>query len=90
MRKPQKTVDIRGKLCPYTLIETRDALKPLKKGEVLEVISDYQPAVVQTIPSMCEKKGYPFEVIEEGTPETSAGSGPGGHGLWRILITKTD
>ncbi len=84
MRDPQKRVDIRGKLCPYTLIETRDALKHMKKGEVLEVISDYHPAVDQTIPSMCEKNGYPYEVIEDRASSSD------GSGLWRILIEKAD
>ncbi len=77
-------VDIRGKICPYTVIETRDALGPLKAGQVLEVITDYRPAAMQTIPSMCEKKGYAFEIVED-RPE-----GGDGTGLWRVLITKGD
>ncbi len=71
-------LDIRGKICPYTLIETRDFLKSMKQNEVLEVIVDYEPAALSTIPSFCEKKGYPFETIGDG------------ESLWRIRIRRTD
>lgn len=74
----EKTIDIRGQICPYTLIETRDALKTIGIGQVLEVLCDYQPAARETIPRMCTKKGYPFEVTEEGER------------LWKILIEKAE
>jgi len=78
-KKPAKTIDISGKVCPYTLVDTNRALKNMKKGEVLEVLSDYEPAVRSTIPSMCDKKGYPYEVheLEKGKK-------------WQMLIQKTD
>ena len=76
--KVAQTVDIRGQICPYTLIETRDALKPLEKGQVLEVICDYEPAAKTTIPNFCEKKGYPLETQEDEA------------NLWRLYIEKTD
>ena len=75
--KIDKTIDIKGEICPYTLIETRDALKGMDGGQLLEVVSDYAPAAEETIPNMCRKKDYPFEVIEEG-------------GCWRILIKKPE
>ena len=71
-------VDIRGQICPYTLIETRDMLKQLQTGQVLEVMCDYQPAALETIPNFCTKKGYPIETVEEGP------------NLWRIRIQRTD
>ncbi len=76
-KRPVKTIDISGKVCPFTLIDTDRALKGMKKGEVLEVLSDYEPAVKSTIPSMCEKKGYIFDVneIERGKK-------------WQMLIKK--
>lgn len=73
-----RTVNISGKICPYTLIETRDALKLMYKGQVLEVICDYEPAAKTTIPNFCKQKGYPFEVIEREK------------NLWKILIEKND
>ncbi len=76
--KVAKTVDIRGQICPYTLIETRDALKALESGQVLEVISDYEPAAKTTIPNFCTKKAYPLETVEEAA------------NLWRLYIEKND
>jgi tRNA 2-thiouridine synthesizing protein A len=77
-KQPNLTIDIKGKICPYTLIDTRDALKGLFKGQVLEVKCDYEPAAKATIPNFCQKKGYPIETLQEGPS------------LWRILIEKTD
>ena len=77
-KKPHLTIDIKGKICPYTLIETRDSLKGLVKGQVLEVHCDYEPAARSTIPNFCQKKGYPIEILQEGP------------NLWRILIEKAD
>lgn len=75
--KIDKTIDIKGEICPYTLIATRDALKSMDNGQLLEVISDYAPAVNETIPNMCRKKNYPVEVVEAD-------------GCWRVLIRKEE
>ncbi len=76
---PDQSIDIRGKICPYTLIETRDSLKQLSKGQILEVLCDYEPAAENTIPNFCRNKGCPFEV------EVVKGGK-----LWKIKIEKTD
>ncbi|MFQ5803285.1 MAG: sulfurtransferase TusA family protein [Candidatus Methylomirabilales bacterium] len=73
-----RLIDIRGKICPYTLLETRNTLKAMAQGAVLEVLCDYEPAAKTTIPNFCAKKGYPLNVVEEGSS------------LWRLRITKTD
>jgi tRNA 2-thiouridine synthesizing protein A len=73
-----QAIDIRGQICPYTLIETRDALKKLAPGQVLDVLCDYEPAATITIPNFCAKKQYPFEVTREGA------------NLWRLHIQKVD
>ena len=77
-KTPDQNIDIRGKICPYTLIETRDSLKTLSKGQILEVLCDYEPAAENTIPNFCRNKGYPFEVINEE------------QNLWKIKIEKID
>ncbi len=71
-------IDIRGLICPYTLMQTRDKLKTMSQGQVLEVLCDYEPAATQTIPAFCEKKGYPLDMSQ------SADS------LWQLRIKKTD
>lgn len=77
-KKPDATVDLSGKTCPYTVMGARDALKPLDQGQVLEVIVDYQPAADESIPNFLKKKKYPFNVAEVET------------GKWRFFIEKTD
>jgi tRNA 2-thiouridine synthesizing protein A len=78
MTKVDAQLDITGKICPYTLIDTRDKLKELSEGEVLEVLVDFEPAAMVTIPNFCAKKGYPFQTI------------PDGEGRWRLRIERTD
>lgn len=73
-----KRFDISGMICPYTVLETREALKPMASGEVLEILSDYKPAATESIPNFCKKKNYPFEVIENG------------EGSYRVLIKKEE
>ncbi len=77
-KAPDQNIDICGKICPYTLIETRDSLKNLSKGQILEVTCDYEPAAKSTIPNFCKNKGYPFEVIDQEA------------NLWKIKIEKSD
>ena len=76
--KIDKVFDISGMICPYTVLEAREALKPMASGEVLEILSDYKPAATESIPNFCKKKNYPFEVIEND------------NGTYRILIKKKD
>jgi TusA-related sulfurtransferase len=76
--KPDVTADLTGKTCPYTVMGARDALKPLDKGQVLEVIVTYQPAAEESIPNFLKKKNYPFQVAEVE------------EGKWRFVIEKTD
>lgn len=73
-----QSIDVRGQICPYPVMETRDALKRLETGQVLEVVCDYEPAALTTIPSFCEWKKYPLETVEEGPA------------LWRLYIQRTD
>ncbi|MCS6862821.1 MAG: sulfurtransferase TusA family protein [Abditibacteriales bacterium] len=73
-----KTIDIRGLICPYTLLATRDALKSLTTGQVLEVLCDNESAATTTIPNFCQKKGYPFQVSQDGAQS------------WRLRIEKMD
>ena len=73
-----KVVVIKGVICPYTVMETRDALKPMTSGQVLEIVSDYKPAATESIPNFCKKKNYPNQVVDNGD------------GTYRVLIQKTD
>jgi len=76
--KIDKIINITGKICPYTVMETRDALKELSPGQILEVITDYKPAATESIPNFCQKKKYPIEIIDN--PD----------GTYRLLIKKEE
>ncbi len=73
-----KVIDVSGKICPYTVMEARDTLKTMAAGQVLEVLCDYKPAAVESIPNFCRKKNYPIEVIDNTD------------GTYRLLIKKEE
>ena len=54
---PTKTLDVKGKICPYPDMETMVTLKKMEKGEILEVLLDY-PLSVERIPRNLEKQKH--------------------------------
>jgi TusA-related sulfurtransferase len=52
-----KELNLKGKVCPYTFIESMLALEDMKIGEVLRVIVDYPPAVCD-VPKSLKNEGY--------------------------------
>ena len=54
---PSKTLDVKGKICPYPDMETMVTLKKMEKGEILEVLLDY-PLSVERIPRNLEKQKH--------------------------------
>ncbi|MDP2953590.1 MAG: sulfurtransferase TusA family protein [Chloroflexota bacterium] len=74
--KAHRSIDTRQNFSPYPEIETRDALKAMAKGQVLEVLGD-DPVARTTIVSLCHRLGYFYQVFEEAK------------GQWRLLIERT-
>ena len=74
--KVDRTLDVRGKVCPYPTGDTRQELLEMRVGEILEVVTDYYPAR-QTIPALMEDLGYPCELIDGEQP------------VFRFIIHKT-
>ncbi len=66
-KTPTETLDERGKICPYPLMDTRDKLKEMSEGELLEVLVNHGPAV-ENIRSLSNKLELEFdvEVVTEG------------------------
>ena len=54
-------LDVRGESCPYPAIESLKALKTLKKGEVLQVISDCAQSI-NNVP--VDAKNYGYDVLD--------------------------
>jgi tRNA 2-thiouridine synthesizing protein A len=50
-------LDLKGKICPYTFIESMLALEEMKPDEVLRVIVDYPPAACD-VPRSLKDEGY--------------------------------
>ena len=55
--KFDKSIDERGKICPYPDVDTMTTLKKMNKGEILEVIVDY-PMSIERIPRSAKKWGH--------------------------------
>ncbi len=75
--KTDRSIDVRGKICPYPTLAIRQALQSMK-GQVLEVLIDYEPAVATTLPAFCRRAGYAMEVARAG------------NAAWKVRITKHD
>jgi len=59
--RPEQELKLKGKICPYTFIESMLALEDMKPDEVLRVIVDYPPAVCD-VPRSLKNEGY--EILE--------------------------
>jgi tRNA 2-thiouridine synthesizing protein A len=61
MTSPEIHIDeelnLKGKICPYTFVESMLALEEMKIGEVLRVIVDYPPAA-SDVPKTLAREGY--------------------------------
>ncbi len=66
--KADATADLVYRVCPIHLLEPGELLKDLKKGQVLEVLTDYDGAL-EDIPSWCAKNGQEFLGICEDEEE---------------------
>ncbi|GAB4547326.1 MAG: sulfurtransferase TusA family protein [Thermodesulfovibrionia bacterium] len=71
-----KRLDIRGEVCPYTLVKTKLAVEEMGVGEVLEVILDY-PEAADSIPKAMLNYGNSVLKVEKINPKE-----------WVILIRK--
>lgn len=54
--KSDKTIDIKGQVCPYTFVRSKLALEKMNLGEVLEIITDHKPAS-ENVPKSMENEG---------------------------------
>ena len=74
--KVDKNLDIRGEVCPYTLVKSKLAVEDVEVGQVVEILLDY-PEAVTSIPKAMENYGNKVLKIEK----ISASE-------WKILIRK--
>ena len=74
--KADRKLDIRGVVCPYTLVKSKLAVEDLEVGQVLEIILDY-PEAAQSIPKAMLNYGNSVLKVEKISPIE-----------WIILIRK--
>ena len=69
-------IDTRGLYCPVPILRTRDRLRRLAPGAVLEVLSD-DPAILEDMPAFCRSHGHDYlgHVEEPGR-------------AWRVTLRK--
>ncbi|MFQ5970422.1 MAG: sulfurtransferase TusA family protein [Nitrososphaerales archaeon] len=71
-----KSIDTRGMACPYPSFEAVKSMNSINAKEVLEVITDSDESALDSIPSVCDKRGWEYVVVEDEK------------NLWRVRIKK--
>jgi len=74
-KQPTVTLDTRGMICPYPMIETRKLSERLGAEDVAEVLTDIESTAKTSIPLVCDSLGLDYVVVEEEK-------------FWRIKIAK--
>jgi tRNA 2-thiouridine synthesizing protein A len=67
-------LDVRGQVCPYPELLTIRAVKSLKQGDILDIVTDNPPSV-RDVPLTLRGKGYNVE-----EPASLDGGG------WRLTV----
>ena len=74
-----KKLDLRGKICPMTFVYTKLAIEELNKGDIIEVLVDYPPAV-ENVPESCKRQSL-AELLEITDIDSQRKS-------WRLKLKK--
>ena len=75
--KIDKSIDLRGEVCPIPDVETKRALKSMESGQVLEIIIDYALSK-ERIPEAIKRDGNEVISVNESGPSE-----------WKITIKKS-
>jgi tRNA 2-thiouridine synthesizing protein A len=65
--KVDKYLDIRGEVCPYTLVKSKLAVENIEVGQILEIILDY-PEAAGSIPKAMLNYGHSVLKVEKINP----------------------
>jgi TusA-related sulfurtransferase len=61
---PDKSINIKGLVCPYTFVKAKLAIESLEVGQVLEILLDYGEAA-RSIPKSMEDHGQKVLKVEK-------------------------
>jgi len=62
--KPDKKIDIRGLVCPYTFVRAKLAIESMEIGQVLEILLDYEESS-RSIPKSMTEHGQKVMNVEK-------------------------
>ena len=62
--KVDKTLDVKGEICPNPDVRTLTTLEKMEKGQILEVLVDY-PLSVERIPRNVENRKHKVLKVEQ-------------------------
>ncbi len=74
--KPDKAIDLKGEVCPYTFVKSKLALEEMGLDQVLEIVVDHEPAV-ENVPKSLKNEGQQVLAIDK-INDTD----------WKILVKK--
>ena len=58
-----RTLDIKGQVCPLTFVRSKLAIEQMAIGEVLEIVVDHQPSALN-VPRSMEQEGQTVLGVE--------------------------
>jgi tRNA 2-thiouridine synthesizing protein A len=61
---PDKRINIKGLVCPYTFVKAKLAIESMEIGQVLEILLDYEEAS-RSIPKSMEDHGQKVLKVEK-------------------------
>lgn len=61
---PDKRINIKGLVCPYTFVKAKLAIEDMDIGQVLEILLDYEEAS-RSIPKSMEDHGHKVLKVEK-------------------------
>lgn len=61
---PNRKIDLKGEVCPYTFVKSKLAMEEMQLGEVLEVVVDHEPAV-ENVPKSMQNEGQKVLAVEK-------------------------
>ena len=59
-----KKIDIRGEVCPYTLVKSKLGIETVEVGQVIEILLDY-PEASESIPKAMLNYGHSVLKVEK-------------------------
>lgn len=62
--KPDRSINIKGLVCPYTFVKAKLAIEDMDLGQVLEILLDYEEAS-RSIPKSMEDHGHKVLKVEK-------------------------